>query len=87
MTGVPALVKDAVKGALAASRVDFEFNESKWKAKCYVYRLAGNAVFTARLYTEPREGGGGGGGGGSPRGGDKFIVELQRRKVRVAARP
>lgn len=64
------MVKDAVKGALATAKADFEWNEAKWKAKCYIYRLSGCAVFSVRLYT--REGG----------GGEEYIVELQRRKVR-----
>ena len=70
LSGLPAAIKDSVKSALVAAHVDFEFNEAKWKAKCYVYRHSGCAVFSVRLYT--KEGSDGENG---------YIVELQRRKV------
>lgn len=57
---------EAMLSALVASRVDYDFNHAKCKAKCYVYDRDGYCFFIARLYAR------GGGDAG-------FVAELQLR--------
>ena len=65
----------AVTCALTELRtvVDFEYNDAKWKAKCYVYRPRGYSVFTLRAFSTSAS---------SESGAEAFTLELQRRKVR-----
>lgn len=63
----PAAARGGVERALAAHSVDYEYNEAKWKAKCYLYHPTGTCHFVVRLYSERA-------------GDDAFLVELQRRK-------
>jgi hypothetical protein len=63
-----AELRSAVEGTLRESAVDFEYNDAKWKAKCYMYKPQGHCQFVLRMYTEARE------------GVEHFLVEMQRRR-------
>lgn len=45
------VLKATVESALKAADVDYEYNDAKWKAKCFLYRTCGNCSFVLRLYT------------------------------------
>lgn len=86
-----ATLKTALKNALQTGAVDFEYNENKWKAKCYIYRPRGAVAFVLRAYATGSgatsttvTGSGGANGAASPAHppveNEAYIVELQRRK-------
>jgi hypothetical protein len=65
----PCLARDVMINALNKSDAQYSYNESKFKAKCYIYTRTGYCFFIARIYAYDaiitKE--------------TKYVIELQRR--------
>jgi hypothetical protein len=62
---------ESIVSSLQNVGVDFEFNESKWKGHCYIYKPSGFCYFTLHVYTKD----------GSN---TSFVIDINRQKGKHA---